>query len=144
MISKNYLQHLSGIIIHQYKLDNYEDQSLYFQLANSKDDVARQIADSIIEYNKFVDLINNNDVNYFEAKIKELEDKLWDIPVKFKDTRTRVMIQGNYNQTLNYYKEVLQVKKEVGKLKTIEQEVSDAEFVKSALREHLISLYKTD
>lgn len=112
---------LREIIVLQAKLDRIGKQDFYFQ--KGYESHKKRLDKLKSEFSQTVELVNNNDVDYFLEQIKEAEETYRRICPKDSNhpVFAKVLVDAELESQIQYFKMLLQAKGQYKKLMTIDE-----------------------
>lgn len=114
---------LREIIVLQAKLDNLDKQDFYFQKGQKSNE--KRLDEMKVEYIQIVEMVNNNDVDFFLEQIEEAERKIKAIEAKGYLSSIDRLAYNSFHSQVEYFKSLLQAKGQYKKLKTLDELMQD-------------------
>lgn len=116
---------LREIIVLQAKLDRIDEQDFYFQKGRKSHET--RLNQMKVEYSRIVELVNNNDVDYFLEQIKAAEEIFRKV-CSLESTQpvfAKLMVDANTKSQIRYFKDLIQIKGQYKKLLTLDELMQD-------------------
>lgn len=110
---------LREIIVLQAKLDRIDEQNFYFQKGRKSHE--KRLDGMKSQYSQIVELVNNNEVDFFLEQIKEAERKSKAIEAKGYLSSIERLAYDSFNGQIEYFKSLLQSKGQYKKLMTLDE-----------------------
>lgn len=114
---------LREIIVLQAKLDRIGEQDFYFQKGQRSHE--KRLEKMKSEYRQMVELVNNNDVDFFLEQIREAERKIKAIEAKGYLSSIEKLAYDSFHGQVEYFKSLLQAKGQYKKLKALDKLMED-------------------
>lgn len=116
---------LREIIVLQAKLDTIDEQDICFQKDQKSHE--KKLDEMKVEYSQIVELVNNNDVDYFLEQIKEAEEIFRKVcsPGSSQPVFVKLMVDANTKSQIGYFKDLIQIKGQYKKLMTLDELMHD-------------------